>query len=110
VGWELALAPAPGELVVRKDRCDTFAGNPDLADILAERGVEQIVVAGFQSEYCVEETSRGAQRTGVPVLLVRGGHGTYDGDEPAATISAAVEQRLAADGIRLVDPDVLRAP
>ena len=50
-GWELLVAPADAEVVVRKDQSDAFAANPTLAQELRVNGVERVVVAGLQSEY-----------------------------------------------------------
>ena len=79
-GWELVFEPAEDEIVVRKDQSDTFAANPDLAGLLKDRQVERVVIAGMQSEFCIEATSRGAVREGFSVLLPRGAHATYDGE------------------------------
>ncbi len=99
-GWELALAPAGGEVVVRKDQCDTFAANPALADDLRGRGVHRVVVAGMQSEFCVLETGQAALRLGFDVVLAAGAHGTYDqGSASAADVSASVEKDLRDGGV-----------
>jgi streptothricin hydrolase len=100
-GWELVFAPADDEVVVRKDEADAFAANAGLAARLRERGVETVVVAGMQSGFCIEATSRGALREGFAVLLPRGTHATYGAD--AANVSASVEAALATDGVRVVD-------
>jgi nicotinamidase-related amidase len=98
-GWEPVFPSAPGEFVVRKDVPDTFAANPDLADELRERGVDRLVVAGMQSDFCVEATSRGALRHGFGVLLASGAHATYDTDVPATDVSAAIEAELGEAGV-----------
>jgi nicotinamidase-related amidase len=100
-GWELVFAPTDDEVIVRKDESDTFAANAGLAASLRERGVETVVIAGMQSEFCIEATSRGALREGFVVLLPRGAHATYGAD--AVGVSASVEDELAADGVRVVD-------
>ena len=102
-GWELVLAPADGEIVVRKDQFDTFAANPALADDLRALGVGRVVIAGMQSEYCVLETGRSALGLGFEVVLAGGAHGTYDDDSAAADISAEVEKDLS-DGGAVVQP------
>lgn len=102
-GWELVFPPAGGELVVRKDQPDTFASNPGLAGTLRERGIGQVVVAGMQSEYCVQATARAARAAGFDVVLAAGAHATYDDAAPAAEISAQVEQGLVSDGVGVCD-------
>ena len=102
-GWELVFPPVAGELVVRKEESDTFASNPELAPVLRDRGVDRVVVAGMQSEFCIEATSRGALGEGFAVVLPRGGHATYDDETSAAQVSLATEEALGADGVELVD-------
>jgi nicotinamidase-related amidase len=98
-GWQLVFPAADGELVVRKDQADTFADNPDLAQSLRDRGVDRVVVAGMQSEYCVHATGRGALGHGFDVVLASGAHATYDaGAVGAADISVGVEKELGTEG------------
>lgn len=104
-GWELVHPVRPGEHVVDKTTADSFAGTP-LSGLLAPGA--PLVVAGMQSEYCVRSTTLRALREGHPVTLVRGGHATYDGDEPAATTSHRVELELAAAGAHVADPADVR--
>lgn len=101
-GWHLVLATADGEAVVDKDTPDTFVSNPQLADDLRAAGVERVVIAGMQSEYCVAATSRGALGYGFAVTVASDGHATYDDGKPAAEISADVEAALRAEGVTVV--------
>ena len=101
-GWELVFPTRDGELVLRKDDCDTFAANPGWAADLASRGVDHVVVAGMQSEYCVSATSRGALGHGLRVSVAGGAHATYDDGPTAAEISADAEKQLTADGVSVV--------
>jgi nicotinamidase-related amidase len=102
-GWQLVFAPAGDELVVRKERADTFADNPDLAPTLRERGVERLVIAGMQSEYCVRETGVGALGLGFGVVLPIGAHATYDnGASSAYDLAEKVEKDLAEAGANVL--------
>ena len=101
-GWQLAFPASAGELIVRKDQCDTFAVNPALAKDLAGREVTEVVIAGMQSNYCVADSSRGARKGDLQVILASGAHATYDEDEPASAISAQVERELAAEGVTVL--------
>jgi nicotinamidase-related amidase len=102
-GWELVLAPAGDDVLVRKDQPDTFAANPQLADLLRQRGVDRVIVAGMQSEFCIRETARGALGEGFAVVIPQGAHATY-GDTPsdADAVAASVEEELDAEGARIV--------
>lgn len=54
-----ALAPRPGETVVRKTRYSAFS-NPRLAACLRAAGVEDLVLCGLATNLCVESTARSA--------------------------------------------------
>ena len=107
-GWELhpSLSPAPGERVLDKTTCDTFASTP-LGEELDALGVRRVVIAGLQSEYCIRETTLGALARGLDVTLVADAHSTYDGRQrKAPDISATVNAEFAgrvvltpADGV-----------
>ncbi|MGH7740500.1 MAG: cysteine hydrolase family protein [Candidatus Eiseniibacteriota bacterium] len=95
-GWELhpSMSPANGDRVFDKTTCDAFESTP-LGDELNSRGIQRVIVAGLQSEFCIRETSLGALNRGLAVTLVSDGHSTYDGGgKSAAEISAAVNAEL----------------
>ena len=96
-GWPIhpALAPAAGEAIIDKHTPDAFH-QTELAGILAERGIGQVMLAGMQTEYCVDTTTRRARSLGYDVVLAADAHSTYSG-----TLSA--EQVIAHHN------DVLRA-
>ena len=60
-GWSSqildAVAPQPGDTVITKLRWDAFFGT-ELENILRNLDVNRIVVAGLQTNVCVETTSR----------------------------------------------------
>jgi nicotinamidase-related amidase len=96
-GWQLApaLATAPSDLRLRKRATDSFH-QTELQAILAERGVDRLVVCGFQSDFCVDTTTRRALALGYPVTLVADGHSTVDnGVLRAVQISAHHNATLA---------------
>ena len=80
-GWEIhpAIAPKPGELVIRKRASDAFYAT-SLRSELDRLGVTRLVVAGCQTEYCVDTSVRRALSLDYDVLLVADGHTTTDGD------------------------------
>lgn len=100
-GWALVFAPLAGEPVVRKSVGNAFS-NAELPKALRQHGVTRVVVAGMQSEHCVSDTSRGALRSGLQVVLACGAHATYDQDgRSAESISMRVEEELSGEGVRL---------
>jgi nicotinamidase-related amidase len=57
------LAPAPGEPVLVKNTRNAFTST-NLQQILAERGVERVVITGISTEQCCETTARVAADLG----------------------------------------------
>ena len=99
-GWELVFEPHEPEEVIRKGVCDTFAADRGLAERLRAAGVDTVVVAGMQSEFCIEETALGGLREGFSVVLPHDGHATYDErNRDATAVSEEVEQRLEQAGV-----------
>lgn len=74
-GWALAagLQADPRDTVVHKTTPDSF-----LRTDLAERGVRELVVCGYASEFCVDTTVRSAAARGFAVRLVADAHTTHD--------------------------------
>jgi nicotinamidase-related amidase len=78
-----AIAPREGDPVVVKTHCSAFQ-DTDLDVRLKAMGVDQLVVCGMQTEYCVDTTVRAAFERGFKVTLVSDAHST--GNTP--TLSA----------------------
>ncbi|RKS09949.1 nicotinamidase-related amidase [Nocardiopsis sp. Huas11] len=99
-GWQPVFAAEPGEPVFRKTEPNAFSV-PGLAASLNGFGVRTLVVAGFQSEFCIAATSRAALEEGYDVVLAAGAHATYPGSLSAPETAATVERELQADGIKV---------
>ena len=54
-----SLSVAPGDLQVQKSESNSFEDTP-LDGLLRARGVERLIVAGLQTDYCINATCRGA--------------------------------------------------
>ena len=80
-----ALAPAPGELAVRKHWYDTFAGTP-LDGALRARGVRSLVVTGTMTDICVLATVVGAFNHEYRVTVVEDGVATLWPEIQRATL------------------------
>ena len=87
-GWQYVpeLAPGDDEPLVHKVYGDSFEGT-ELEQVLGERGVCRLVVAGAQTDMCIRSTIHGAFARGYDVTLVGDAHTTEDlrewGDLPA---------------------------
>jgi nicotinamidase-related amidase len=109
VHWQLheLLAPADGELRVKKYKSSSFEGT-GLDDLLREREVNRLVLCGLQSEGCVSNTARSALELGYAVQVAEDGHGTWPGDDKsAADIRSGVNEDLAGAGVRVVPTERL---
>lgn len=78
-GWphHPLVAPRAGEIVVEKQNSSAFH-DTDLHRHLAAAGIDRLIVAGMQTEMCVDSACRGAVALGYRVVLVTDGHTTYD--------------------------------
>jgi len=80
-----ALAPEPGELVVRKHWYDAFAGTP-LDGVLRARRVTSLVVTGTMTDICVLGTVIGAFNREYRVTVVEDGVATLWPEIQRATL------------------------
>jgi len=78
-GWPIhpALHRLDGDVVVRKLHPDAFQGTT-LQPELEARGIRNLIVAGIQTEFCVDTTCRRAYSLGYHVTLVQDAHSTWD--------------------------------
>jgi len=72
------VAPHQGELVVQKTTADSFH-DTTLRQELEARGIHKLIIAGMQTDECVNATSRRAVQLGYDVTLVSDAHTTGDG-------------------------------
>jgi nicotinamidase-related amidase len=78
-GWQIhaQISPQEGETVVHKWHPDSFQGTP-LQQELEARGIGNLVIAGLQTEMCIDTTCRRAYSLGYKVTLVADAHSTWD--------------------------------
>jgi nicotinamidase-related amidase len=98
-----ALAPRPGEPVIRKTTYDAF-WKTQLAEVLAERRASQVLVAGVLTHMCCETTARAAFCRGLEVFVAADGTassceerhvGSLQAMADAVAIVLSVEEVLA---------------
>jgi nicotinamidase-related amidase len=89
-GWEIHpfVGPQPGDIVIDKTSPNAFQGT-NLEKEIKRRGIEKLVIAGMQTEYCIDATSRGAAQLGYEVIVVEDGHTTFDFEEMSASEAIA---------------------
>jgi nicotinamidase-related amidase len=77
-GWHhhAAVAPREGEFVIEKRRSSAFHGT-DLHARLRRLNIDHLVIAGLQTEYCVDSACRTAAALDYRVTLVEDGHTTF---------------------------------
>jgi nicotinamidase-related amidase len=78
-GWEFhpSIAPVKGDVVVQKQTPDAFH-ETNLHRELESKGIKKLVIAGLQTEYCIDTTCRRAFSLGYNVILVKNAHSTWN--------------------------------
>ncbi|MFC5474788.1 isochorismatase family protein [Paraherbaspirillum soli] len=87
------LTVLAGDVVVEKSYCDSFLGT-DLLSQLQFKGVKRLVVAGMQTDYCIDTTCRRAASLGFNVVLVADAHTTVDHEHLQAEQIVAHHNRI----------------
>ncbi|MFQ5836450.1 MAG: isochorismatase family protein [Candidatus Bathyarchaeia archaeon] len=72
-----SIAPAEGDVMVQKQTPDAFH-ETNLHSELESKGIKKLVIAGLQTEYCIDTTCRRAFSLGYVVTLVKDAHSTWD--------------------------------
>jgi nicotinamidase-related amidase len=78
--WEIdpAVAPEAGEPVFEKTTSSAFIDGA-LDGHLRAAGISHLVIAGLQTDYCIDTNCRVARNLGYQVTLASDAHSTYDG-------------------------------
>lgn len=95
-GWLIhpELSIENGDLIVQKKLAEPFS-ETELHNTLKKKGIQKLIIAGLQSEYCINATCRKAAELGYGVTLVSDTHSTYDSKtETAQQIKNRVNAEL----------------
>jgi len=86
-GWQLhsGLDVKEQDLTVAKRASDSFY-DTELEILLRDAGVENVIISGLQSEFCVDSTCRAALSRGFAVTLLSDGHTTGDSHMKAVEV------------------------
>ena len=105
-----ALNVADDDLIARKSRFSTFIqGSSDLHERLAQRGIENMIIAGTATNFCCETSARDAMMIGYRVVMASDANAArYDEDH---LVGLTTVWQSFGD-VRTVDEciDVLLAP
>ena len=84
-GWEIhpEIAPSNQDVIIQKTTPDSFF-NTSLEDELKKQGIEHLIIAGIQTEVCVDTTCRRAFSMGYKVTLASDTHSTWDSEDLTA--------------------------
>lgn len=104
-GWQIRpeVAPRAGEPVTEKWACSAFY-KTDLDHRLRAAGIGRLVIAGLQSEFCIDTACRVAQSLGYAVTLAGDAHSTFDNPVLDADKIIAHHNRLLSGIVDSVKP------
>ena len=91
--WQLSvlLNRKPDEKVFQKKYNSIFK-ETGLKEYLDQQGIEQLVLCGMQTEYCVDTSVKVAFEYGYKLIIPEGAVTTFDGDDiPAEAINELYE-------------------
>ncbi len=105
------VAPLPGEKVVEKRFANSFRDTP-LLELLRGLGVKRLIIAGMQTQMCVEAAARAAADLGFEVTVVADACATrpleYGGVKvPADQVHASTLAALKGTYAKIVTTDEL---
>jgi nicotinamidase-related amidase len=85
-GWKIhpEVSPQSMDIIVQKNTPDAFH-NTNLQNELTLRGINELLIAGIQTEVCVDTTCRRAYSLGYEVTLISDLHSTWDSENISAT-------------------------
>ena len=90
------VAPKPGEKTITKYHCSSFR-DTGLDQELKKLGVSKLVIAGMQTDFCIDTACRVAHGLGYDVTLASDAHTTLDNDVMTAEQLIAYHGRLLKD-------------
>jgi nicotinamidase-related amidase len=95
--WQVhpEIAPQEKDQLIVKYYADSFL-KTELEARLNEQNIQNIVVCGIQTEFCIDTTCKSAFSHGFGIELASDGHSTYDSDLLAAEKITAHHNQILA--------------
>ncbi len=86
-GWELVsdLDVGVNDYFVRKSTPNSFL-KTNLNDVLKKENINNIIVSGYATEFCIDSTIRAAAALGYNIQIVSDGHTTHDKEHASAEL------------------------
>ncbi|WP_142826294.1 cysteine hydrolase family protein [Planococcus soli] len=83
--WQIhqSITPEERDDIVQKWTPDSFH-ETTLLEVLKNKNVQNLVIAGNQTEHCIDATTRSASNLGFDVTLAKDAHGTWDSEVMSA--------------------------
>lgn len=108
-GWphHPAVAPKGGEIVIEKRHSSAFH-DTDFHTLLTRAGVDRLVIAGMQTEFCVDSACRAAAALGYQVVLASDAHTTFDTRVLPAELIVAHHNKTLGGAFELLPAEELR--
>jgi len=80
--WKIhpKIAPKEGDDVIEKRTWDSFH-QTILHETLQKNGIDELIIAGMQTEFCIDTTCRRAFSLGYKNILVKDAHSTFDSED-----------------------------
>lgn len=77
--WQIysKIDAVENDIYIDKTTPDSFLDTP-LRDIIKKLNINTIVIAGLQTDYCIDTTCRSAFGKKIDTILVKDAHSTYD--------------------------------
>lgn len=96
-GWEIHpdISPNVEDVMVEKQTPDVFY-KTTLQHELSAKNIKRLVIAGLQSEYCVDTTCRRAYALDYDIIPVQDAHSTWD--SPTLTAQQIIDHHNAVLG------------
>jgi nicotinamidase-related amidase len=97
-GWQIhpSIAPLEGDMIIQKQMPDAFY-KTSLHEHLLAYDIKKLIIAGIQTEMCVDTTCRRACSLEYDVTLVKDAHSTWDTEFLAAPQIIAHHNALLGD-------------